>query len=66
MIRKNKTAARNAAFRFIYLLFKGGSTSQFPSSLLPALLTQDRAIVYNAVNYVVSHRRIFGYKIRSM
>ncbi|KAI6260162.1 hypothetical protein MCOR34_011982, partial [Pyricularia oryzae] len=26
----------------------------------------DRAIAYNAVSYVVSHRRIFGYKTRSM
>lgn len=66
VIRRNKTAARDAAFRFVYLLFKGGSTSQFPSSSLPALSTQDRAIAYNAVSYVVSHRRIFGYKTRSM
>ncbi|QBZ56797.1 hypothetical protein PoMZ_01713 [Pyricularia oryzae] len=28
--------------------------------------SKDRAIVYNAVSYVVSHRRIFGYKTRSM
>lgn len=65
-VTRRKTAARDAAFRFIYLLLKGRFASQFPSSSSPALSTQDRAIAYNAVSFIVSHRRIFGYKARRM
>ncbi|KAL5944618.1 hypothetical protein ACKVV1_003427 [Pyricularia oryzae] len=64
--RSSKAVARNAVFRFVYLLLKNGSSLQFSSASLPALSTQDRAIAYNAVNYVVSHRRVFGYRARKM
>ena len=67
VIKSSKTGARDAAFYFVYLLLKGGSSSQSSSSSSsPALSTQDRAVAYNAVNYVVSHRRIFGYRTCKM
>ncbi|KAJ2894090.1 hypothetical protein MKZ38_007929 [Zalerion maritima] len=67
VIKSSKTGARDAAFRFVYLLLKCGSSSQpSSSSSSPALSTQDRTVAYNAVSYVVSHRRIFGYRARKM
>ncbi|KAF9774682.1 hypothetical protein IL306_007295, partial [Fusarium sp. DS 682] len=67
VIKSSKTGARDAAFRFIYLLLKGGPSSQsLSSSSSLALSTQDRAVAYNAVSYVVSHRRIFGYRTRKI
>lgn len=66
MIRSRKAVARSAAFRFVYLLLKNGSSSQFSSASSPELSTQDRDIAYNAVNYVVSHSRVFWYRARKM
>lgn len=67
VIKSSKTGARDAAFRFIYTLLKGGPSSQSSSSSSTlALPAQDRAVAYNAVSYVVSHRRIFGYRARKI
>jgi len=66
VIKSSKTGARNTAFRFVYLLLKGRSSSQPSLSSSPALSTQDQTVAYNAVSYVVSHHRIFSYKARKM
>ncbi len=55
-IKGSKGGARNAAFTLLYLFLVG----EFESSV------RDSAVAYNAVLYIVSHRRKFKYKTRRM
>ncbi|SPJ78655.1 uncharacterized protein FTOL_07045 [Fusarium torulosum] len=67
VIKSSKTGTRDAAFRFIYILLKGGPSSPSSSSSSSLVLsTENRAVAYNAVSYVVAHRRIFGYRARKI
>lgn len=55
-IKGSKDTARDAAFMLLYLFLVG----EFASPV------RDAAVAYNAVQYVVSHRRKFKYRTRKM
>ena len=55
-IKGSKASARNAAFRMLYLFLAGESVT----------LPRDGVVAYNAVVYIVSHRRKFKYRTRKM
>ncbi len=55
-IKGSKASARNAAFTMLYLFLDSESAS----------LARDSNIAYDAVLYVVSHRRKFKYRTRKM
>jgi hypothetical protein len=55
-IKGSKGGARNAAFTLLYLFLVG----EFESPV------RDSSVAYNAVLYIVSHRRKFKYRTRKM
>jgi hypothetical protein len=56
VIKGSKGATRDAAFRLLYLFLVGAFQSD----------VRDGNIAYNAVLYIVSHRRIFKYRAHKM